>query len=289
MKKITALIAVLVTAIAAIAYNADILRFNGADYPEDMSSYPLEVHYIDVGQADAALIKCDGEAMLIDGGNVDDSRLISSYLKGENVDKLKYVVCTHAHEDHVGGLSGALATVSADRVFAPKTDADTKAYKNFKKKVNEQGLSIETPSVGDIITLGAGTIEFLGPVTEKNVDLNCTSIVLKMNYKNTSFLFTGDAERDEEEDILSLGADLKSTVLKTGHHGSSTSTTYPFLRAVMPRYAVISCEKGNSYGHPHKETLSKLNDAGVEIYRTDKSGTIIMLSDGERVVPITER
>lgn len=289
MKKITALIAVIITAIAAIAYNADILPHGGMDYPDDMSAYPFEVHYIDVGQADAALIKCDGEAMMIDGGNVDDSRLIASYLKQEDVDNLKYVVCSHAHEDHVGGLSAALATVSFERVFAPKTEADTKAYRNFKKKANEQGIDIENPYVGETLALGSGTIEFLGPVTEKNKDLNSTSIVLKISYGNTSFLFTGDAERDEEEEILSSGLNLKSTVLKTGHHGSSTSTTYPFLRAVMPQYAVISCEEGNSYGHPHKETLSKLNDAGVDVYRTDKSGTIIMLSDGERVVPITER
>ena len=259
---------------------------NPSDIPENSN---FEVHFIDVGQADSALIECDGKTMMIDGGNVADSNVVAAYLKKEDVTELNYVVCSHAHEDHVGGLSGALSVTKADNIYAPKTEANTKAYKNFKKKAEEQNVEIKHPNVGDKIQLGSSTVEFLGPVDENGKDLNSTSIVLKIIYGNTSFLFTGDAESDEEEEILNSGADLKSTVLKVGHHGSRTSTSYPFLREVMPQYAVISVEKGNSYGHPNEETLSKLSDAGVEVYRTDESGDIVMTSDGNSINIVTAK
>ena len=259
---------------------------NPSDIPENSN---FEVHFIDVGQADSALIECDGKTMMIDGGNVADSNVVAAYLKKEDVTELNYVVCSHAHEDHVGGLSGALSVTKADNIYAPKTEANTKAYKNFKKKAEEQNVEIKHPNVGDEIQLGSSTVEFLGPVDENGKDLNSTSIVLKITYGNTSFLFTGDAESDEEEEILNSGADLKSKVLKVGHHGSRTSTSYPFLREVMPQYAVISVEKGNSYGHPNEETLSKLSDAGVEVYRTDESGDIVMTSDGNSINIVTAK
>ena len=259
---------------------------NPSDIPENSN---FEAHFIDVGQADSALIECDGETMMIDGGNVADSNVVAAYLKKEDVTELNYVVCSHAHEDHVGGLSGALSVTKADNIYAPKTETNTKAYKNFKKKAEEQNVEIKHPNVGDEIQLGSSTVEFLGPVDENGKDLNSTSIVLKITYGNTSFLFTGDAESDEEEEILNSGADLKSTVLKVGHHGSRTSTSYPFLREVMPQYAVISVEKGNSYGHPNEETLSKLSDAGVEVYRTDESGDIVMTSDGNSISITTSK
>ena len=259
---------------------------NQSDIPENAN---FEVHFIDVGQADSALIECDGKTMMIDGGNVADSNVVAAYLKKEDVTELNYVVCSHAHEDHVGGLSGALSVTKADNIYAPKTEANTKAYKNFKKKAEEQNVEIKHPNVGDEIQLGSSTVEFLGPVDENGKDLNSTSIVLKITYGNTSFLFTGDAESDEEEEILNSGADLKSMVLKVGHHGSRTSTSYPFLREVMPQYAVISVEKGNSYGHPNEETLSKLSDAGVEVYRTDESGDIVMTSDGNNISITTSK
>ena len=259
---------------------------NPSDIPENSN---FEVHFIDVGQADSALIECDGETMMIDGGNVADSNVVAAYLKKEDVTELNYVVCSHAHEDHVGGLSGALSVTKADNIYAPKTETNTKAYKNFKKKAEEQNVEIKHPNIGDEIQLGSSTVEFLGPVDENGKDLNSTSIVLKITYGNTSFLFTGDAESDEEEEILNSGADLKSTVLRVGHHGSRTSTSYPFLREVMPQYAVISVEKGNSYGHPNEETLSKLSDAGVEVYRTDESGDIVMTSDGNNISITTSK
>ncbi len=258
------------------------------EYKTDIDS-DFVVHYIDVGQADAALVCCDDETMLIDGGNSDDSRLIATYLKKNDIDYLDYIVCSHAHEDHVGGLSGALSAVSVGEVYAPEEEADTKAYRNFKKKVKEQGLKIQNPLPGDSFGLGSSEVEIFGPVYETEEELNNSSIVLKITYGETSFLFTGDAERDEEQDILDEGYDVSADVLKIGHHGSNSSTKYKFLREVMPEYAIISVGKGNDYGHPSKEVLSRLKDAGATIYRTDKNGDIIVTSDGENIEVIPSK
>ena len=240
------------------------------------------IHYIDVGQADASLVLCDGKTMLIDGGNVADSSLIVAYLKKLNIDYLDYIVCTHAHEDHVGGLSGALSVARAGVVYAPQTETNSKAYNNFLRKVSEQNLRITHPTIGSCITLGNSNIQFIGPISEATSDLNNSSIVLKITYGDTSFLFTGDAEREEEQTLLGKEM-LESDVLKVGHHGSDTSTSYPFLREVMPEYAVISVGKSNSYGHPTETVLSRLRDADVKVYRTDLQGDIIVRSDGENI------
>ena len=242
----------------------------------------FEVHFLDVGQADASLIFSDDKTMLIDGGNPGDSSLIAAYLKKHNVNHLDYIICTHAHDDHVGGLPGALSVATAGAVYAPKTENDIKAYRSFKSKVAEQGLSITNPSPGDSFQFGSSKVLFLGPVHENVSDLNDTSIVLKITYGDTSFLFTGDAERDEEQSILAQNYDLSATVLKVGHHGSGDSTTYPFLREIMPEYGIISVGE-NNYGHPTEETLSRLRDADVKVYRTDMQGDIIASSNGKTV------
>lgn len=243
----------------------------------------FEVHYIDVGQADCSLVLCDGYSMLIDGGNAADSDLVAAYLKKEGIDDITYVVCTHAHEDHVGGLSGALSVAKAENILAPETGAESKAYKNFTDKAAAQGVTIEHPSAGDEFTLGSSTVFVAGPVNESCADANNTSIVLKVSYGDTDFLFTGDAERDEEQDILNAGYDLSADVLKVGHHGSDTSTSYLWLREIMPEYAVISVGRDNSYGHPDESVLSRLRDAEVSVFRTDMQGDIIATSDGKTV------
>lgn len=242
----------------------------------------LEVHYIDVGQADAALVICDGEAMLIDGGNRADSDLIYAYLQQEGITHLKYIIGTHAHEDHMGGLSGALEYATVDTAFCSVTEDDSQFFQDFKTRLERQGKAITVPKIGSQYTLGSAAFQFIGPVQMVD-DANGCSLVLRLSYGSTSFLFTGDAERDEEADILDAGYELSSTVLKVGHHGSETSTSYPFLRAVAPQYAVISCGTGNSYGHPHDAALSRLRDADVTLYRTDLQGTIICTSDGKNV------
>lgn len=240
------------------------------------------IHFIDVGQADSALVTCDGHSMLIDGGNADDSNLVYSVLQRETDGHLDYVVGTHAHEDHIGGLSGAFEADTADVTFCPVTEYDSKAFRNFKTRADERGGGITIPAVGDTFTLGEATVTVVA-VNSVPEDTNNTSIVIRIVYGDTSFLFTGDAEQETEEKILESGQDIESTVLKVGHHGSSTSTSQAFLDAVNPTYAVISCGKDNSYGHPHSETLAKLASAGVEVLRTDELGDIYCTSDGTEV------
>lgn len=240
------------------------------------------IHFIDVGQADSALVTCDGHSMLIDGGNADDSNLVYSVLQRETDGHLDYVVGTHAHEDHIGGLSGAFEADTADVTFCPVTEYDSKAFRNFKTRADERGGGITIPAVGDTFTLGEASVTVVA-VNSVPEDTNNTSIVIRIVYGDTSFLFTADAEQETEEKILESGQDIESTVLKVGHHGSSTSTSQAFLDAVSPTYAVISCGKDNSYGHPHSETLAKLASAGVEVLRTDELGDIYCTSDGSEV------
>ena len=248
---------------------------------------PLQVHFLDVGQALSVLVECDGQFMLYDGGNVDDGSRVVSYLQQQGVEELQYVFCSHAHEDHVGGLVAALAYFPAHHVYAPVTEADTKCFRDFVKYTQQQGLAVEVPAAGTVWQLGSATVTQLGPVAQYS-DTNDTSLVLRLDYGSTSFLLTGDMEADAERDLVNTGANLKADVLQVGHHGSSTSTSYIFLNSVLPEMGVISCGVNNKYGHPHEETLSILRDAGVDVYRTDLLGTITIGSDGQNYTVGTE-
>ena len=247
----------------------------------DQKDGKLEVYFIDVGQADSALVLCDGQSMLIDGGNTADSSRMYSVMKKHGISQLDYVIGTHAHEDHIGGLAGALNYSSVKFAYCPVTSYDSKAFQNFRKAVEKYGVSITVPKDGDTFSLGSAECEILAVNT--GGDTNNSSIVLRIAYEDTSFLFTGDAEREVEQAILNRKKDIQSTVLKVGHHGSESSTSYLWLREVMPQYAVISVGKDNSYGHPTDEVLSRLRDAEVTTFRTDMQGDIHCVSDGKTV------
>lgn len=272
---------------AVLLYRAGCIK--AADTAVSSSTSGCEVHYIDVGQADSILVRCDGHNLLIDGGNAADSSLIYAYLKKYDVTHLDYLVNTHPHEDHVGGLSGALNAATVDTVYAPTTAYDSGPFNNFVKYVHAQGREITVPTPGSTFTLGGAEVQVVAPQKTDYTDVNDTSIVLRMTYGSTSFLFTGDAGEKSEYDMLQSGLPLQSTVLKVGHHGSATASSYAFLRSVAPKYAVISCGIHNDYGHPTKSVLSRLRDAGAQVYRTDMQGTIIARSDGSNVTFQTQK
>ena len=246
----------------------------------------LTVRFLDVGQADSILLCCGGEWMLIDGGNVADGSFVVSALTRCGVKTLKYVLNTHCDEDHCGGLAGVLARFPAERIFSSVKEYGSRAFSDFADYAERQG-GIEIPHPGDRLTLGAAEITVLGPLRDYGNN-NDNSVVLRIDYGQTSFLFTGDIGVTPEDELVEAGAELSATVLKVGHHGSRHSTGYVFLREVMPQYAVI-CVGENDYGHPTEDTLSRLRDAEAKLFRTDLHGTVTAVSDGQGISFTTER
>ncbi len=242
----------------------------------------LTVTWLDVGQGDAAVIQCGGQSMLIDGGKPEKSSYIYAWLQQHGLSYLDVIVATHVDADHIGGLSGALNYASVGTAYCPVTTGTTETFQSFVKYLAQRGKQITVPTAGESFALGGAQVQILGPL-HRAEDSNDNSIVLKVSFGATSFLFTGDAERAEEQDLLNAGVNLQSTVLKVGHHGSDTSTSYPFLRAVAPQYAVISVGAGNSYGHPTEAVLLRLRDADVTTFRTDMQGEITAVSDGQTI------
>lgn len=264
---------------AAESLNARVLWDNNTQSayiitPEHKS---LVVEYLDVGQADSMLLSSNGEYMLIDAGNNKDGDDVIEYLKNAGVSTLKYVVGTHPHEDHIGGMDDVINAFDVQNVLLANATSNTQTYSDVLTALENKSLTATVPEVGTTFPLGDANVTVLA--AQPADDLNNASIVLRATYQNTSFLFMGDAEAEVEEAILQSGADIQSNVLKVGHHGSDTSTTSSFLSAVSPDAAVICCGAGNSYGHPSQATLNKL--AGIPIWRTDLNGTIYAMTDGE--------
>ena len=242
----------------------------------------LYVHYIDVGQGDCELICCDGEYMLIDAGVPDAGDTVVEYLENHSIDKLTYLVCTHPHADHCGGLDAVVENIEVETVFTSPYIGENKSYEYFENAVYDAELDFTVPELGEVFYLGEAKFRFLGPLQDYE-NVNDDSLVMRLEYGDTSFLFTGDMTSTAERDLLDEGLKVDCDVLKVGHHGSSGSSCYQFLYEAAPTIGVISCAVGNDYGHPHKETISRLSDAGVTVYRTDLDGTVIIFSDGMHV------
>ncbi len=245
------------------------------------------VHYIDVGQGDCELIECDGQYMLIDAGENGHETEVINYLKSLKIETLDYVVVSHQHSDHIGGMSEVLEEFEVEKLIMPHLTAEqtptNSTYRDFTKALAASGAKVIKAKPGESYALGSGSVEILGPVTDDAENLNSMSVVMRFVYGDNSFLFTGDAETDEEYEIIQNGGQLDSDVLKVGHHGSSTSSGKKFLDAVTPSICVIPCGKDNDYGHPHKEITKRLKNYTNETYRTDLCGNIVISSDGKEL------
>lgn len=271
----------LVIVLVAVA----LLIWQSAEDGKNTVTVPMDglyVHYIDVGQGDSELVCCNGEYMLIDAGEPEAADAVLEYLDRHGIDKLDYLVCTHSHSDHCGGLDAVVESLEVGTVFTSPYAGDSPSYEIFTDAVYDAGLELTVPELGESYRLGEASFSFIGPVEDYD-NTNDDSLVMRLEYGDTSFLFTGDMTAKAEKDLIKDGASLRCDVLKVGHHGSSGSSCYQFLYEAQPGIGVISCEKGNSYGHPHEETLSRLDDADVTVYRTDLEGSIVIFSDGMKV------
>lgn len=243
----------------------------------------LKIHYINVGQGDSILVEQNGKNMLIDTGTNASTNSLISYLQSLNISKIDYLVLTHPHEDHIGGADAVINDFNIGTIYMPKIATTTKTFEDVVNAMNSKGLKAASPALGSTFKLGSANCIVVGPANPKSNDLNTYSIVIKLTFGNTKFLFTGDAQASNEEAMITNGYDLTADVLKVGHHGSNTSSCQDFLDRVNPKYAVISVGKGNDYGHPHEGTMDKLKAKGIKVYRTDENGTIICTSDGKSI------
>ncbi len=281
------------------------LEYGGGEIPDAaVSSFidkdaRLQIHFIDVGQGDCSLIMYDDRAMLIDCGEFEEAETVISYLRAQGVKKLDYVVATHPHSDHMGAMSEIISGFDVEKVIAPKVSEEltptSKVYKNFLMALKKKGMKLTAAKPETRYSLGEANeegevppeFEILAPLKNYD-DLNNYSVVLRLTYGSTSYLFTGDAEKTAQNDILEAGENVDSDVLKVGHHGSSTSTGEKFLEAVSPDICIIQCGEGNKYGHPHAETVDEIEEYGAKWYSNDRNGNIVLYSDGEKILVRTE-
>lgn len=241
------------------------------------SPSPSAVHFLDVGQGDCALIVSGEDAILIDAGITAMSERVIQYLKEVGVSQLTAAIGTHAHEDHIGGMAAVLRTFPTETLYLPGQIASTRSYEAMLEAAEDMGTKVQIPSPGQILQFGenASMTFFSPPIDSVYENINDSSIISLFSQSGKRILFTGDAESPAESHLLAMRPDLSCDVLKIAHHGSDTSSTDAFLDAAQPSIAVISCGKFNDYGHPHPETISKLNDRGIQIHCTAEEGTYI--------------
>jgi competence protein ComEC len=242
----------------------------------------LSVLFIDVGQADSTLIFLStGETMLIDAGESSGADAIREELDERRITDIDILVATHPHADHIGGMRSVIEHYDIGQVLMPDMTAQSAVYQKMMDAINSRGIPVTEAYAGYEFSFGSARCTVVSPDTGADKDENNESVVIFLDFYDSEFLFTGDMETWAENEVLDAQYFVDADVLKVAHHGSSTGTSQAFLEAVTPEYAVISCGRGNKYGHPHKETLERLIAAGAEIYRTDESGDILFLTDGQ--------
>jgi competence protein ComEC len=243
----------------------------------------IKISYIDVGQGDSELIQSNGQNMLIDTGTNESQNNLNAYLKNAGVKEINVLVLTHPHADHISGASMVINNYKVDKIIMPNVTDNTKTFRNVVQSMKNKNLKATNPIPGSSFKLGDATCNILAPNSGKYDNLNNYSVVIRIVYGKTSFIFDGDAEVQSEQEMLDKGYVVNTDVLKLGHHGSRTASSDAFLDKVRPKYAIISCGKGNDYGHPHDETIKKLLSRHITFYRTDVNGNIICTSDGNKL------
>ena len=249
------------------------------------------VTFLDIGQGDCEFIEFpDGTTVLIDCGEPDNGEKIIDYIEACGHDNIDFLVATHPHSDHIGSMQYVLENIDVDYFCMPKVEHTSKTYLNLIETVIDKEIEAVELKAGENLITGDGySVDVIAPLSDSYEEMNNYSAVLKMDFKGCTFMFTGDAENVSEEEMLKSGVDLKSDILKIGHHGSSSSTTDKFLEAADPQYAVISCGEDNSYGHPHKEIIEKLEESDITYLRTDTDGNIAITTDGDSVKIYTNK
>ncbi len=247
-----------------------------------MSEGEEKVHFIDVGQGDSILVESNGEYMLVDAGEEDKGDTVTDYLMQLGVESIKYAVATHPHSDHIGGMDDVINGFKVENIIMPDASNNTRSFENLLDAVENNNVNAIKAEPGSSFTLGDFKCDILGPLSVSD-DMNNNSVVIKLVCGNDKILLTGDCSKSEENEILNSGADLSADLLKAGHHGSSTSSSEKFIKAVNPLAAVISCGKNNDYGHPHKEVVDLYTNMGIEMYRTDDLGTVVAECSGNGI------
>ncbi len=245
----------------------------------ELEDSDFSIHYIDVGQADSILVVSSGHALLIDAGNNKDGKTVVNYIKNLGIKTLDYAIGTHPHSDHIGGLDTVIKKLTVKDVLMPNIQTSTMTFTEILDAMQDKGVPLTVPKVGDTFYFGDASFTVLS--IENDVEeYNLASIVVKVNYKNNSYIFCADAETENEAKMLKSGLDLKSDIIKIGHHGSYSSSSKKFIEAVNPKAAIITLGADNDYGYPHRETIKTLNDLKIPYFRTDINGSIVVTSDG---------
>ena len=289
-KKINIIISVIILIILGLCGNLDLgQNFYNQEAEETKSvsennqntlvNGECKVYFIDVGQADSILVINNNEAMLIDAGNNDDGEFVVSFLKNEGIEKIEYLVATHPHEDHIGGLDNVIDNFEIQNFMMPDMSTTTATYKSVLQSAINKNLKLTNPQKGDTFKVGNAECEIMTDCIKDENNLNLSSIVIRMTYGNKSFLFMGDSETENEK----TRNWMKTDVLKVGHHGSNTSSSEEFLKQVSPQFAVIMAGKNNNYGLPKSNILERITNVRATIYRTDDDGTIVFTTDGENI------
>lgn len=250
--------------------------------------YAMTVHFLDVGQGLSILAQSDDQILIYDGGDSNKSSFVVAYLKEQGVRDIDYLISSHYDSDHVNGLIGCLNAFDVENVICSDYVHDSDTYQSFINTAQSKGLELQHPAVGTAFTFGTGSFEILAPAQIDQNDSNNNSVAIKLTNGDNSFIFTGDAESSSESAMCASGINLDCDVLVPGHHGSATATSWEFLESTVPEYAVISCGVDNQYGHPDKDTMDKLQSMDIQVYRTDKQGTITVTSDGTNLTWSTD-